>query len=413
VQSGLVIGQVALTLVLMIGAGLVIKSFVRLQGVHLGIEPDHVLTFQSVQSRARYLKMTGTRINGFAEYDFSPVPAQVFSQIAERLLDIPGVESAAGINQRPLSGQTYDAPFTVAERASAPGDALTANYHLVTPRFFQTMRIPVLRGRDFTVRDTADSPWVAVINEAMAKRFWPNEDPIGQHITLGIVPDERPREIVAVVGDTPLYRSERTRTPMLYVPHTQQFLRYRVPYAGTRLQMAFVVRIRERPDTVAAAIRQVVAEVDPATPVAEVTMMEQYLAEQIETPRFYMVALGIFGAVATLLAVFGIYGVIAHAVAQRTREIAIRVALGANARTVAGLVLRHAVALTTVGILLGLGASLFATRLLDAVLWDVTPTDPSTFVAVVILFIAVAAVASLVPTSRTLRLEPRSVLAET
>lgn len=413
VQGGLVIGQVALTLVLLIGAGLVIKSFVHLQRADLGIEPDSVLSFQSVQSRAQYLKMTGTRINGFGAFDFSPVPAQVFARVAQRLQEIPGVVSAAGINRPPLGGSALDAPFTVTGRPLAEQDTLSVSYHLITPDFFGTMRIPIVRGRDFTYRDTADGPWVAVINEAMAQRFWPDENPIGQHITLGIVPDERPREIVAVVGNTPLHRSERTATPMLYVPHVQQLLRYRAPYGGDRLQMTFVLRIRERPDAVIPAIREAVAEVDPAVPVAEVQMVEQYLAEQIETPRFYMVALGIFGVLATLLAMFGLYGVIAHTIAQRTREIAIRMALGANTHAVASLVLRQAVALTAIGMLLGVGASLLVTRLLVSVLWDVTPTDATTFVNVALLFTVVATVASIVPTLRALRLEPRAVLAET
>jgi putative ABC transport system permease protein len=413
VQGALVVAQVALTLVLLIGAGLVIKSFVRLQNADLGADPTGVLSFEGVLSRNLYLKMNGERINGFGAFDFSPVPAHTFERVAQRLQEIPGVASAGGISPPPFAGPSLPAPFSIVGRAPTSDEALTASYHLVTPNYFGTMRIPILRGRDFTYRDTANTPWVAVINDAMARQFWPNEDPIGQHIVLGIVPDERPREIVAVAGNTPPHRMERTPTPMLYLPHVQQLLTYRAPYGGFRLGMTFVLRITEQPDTVLPSIRREVAAIDPSMPVAQVQMLEDFLADQIEMPRFYMVALAIFGGFATLLAVFGIYGVIAYSVAQRSREIAIRVALGAHPRAVIRLVLRQAVVLTSIGVLIGVVTSMVVTRYLSGVLWNVTPTDPATFVDVALLFAIVAVSAGLVPTYRALRLQPRTVLAET
>jgi putative ABC transport system permease protein len=177
--------------------------------------------------------------------------------------------------------------------------------------------------------------------------------------------------------------------------------------------MTFMLRLNAPPDTVVPAVRKAVAEIDPSIPVANVQMLVQYLAKQIETPRFYMIALGLFGGFATLLAVFGIYGVIAYSVAQRGREIAIRVAVGASPRSVIGLVLRQAVLLASIGVALGVGVSIFVMRYLSRVLWGVTPTDPSTFINVALLFTVVAIAAGLVPTYRALRLEPRSVLAET
>jgi len=412
-QAGLVIGQVALTLVLLIGAGLVIKSFLRIQNADLGADPTGVLSFEAAVSRALYLKMTGGRINGFGEFDFSPVPAQTFERVAQRLEEVPGVVSAAGISPAPFSGPSFEAPFFVRGRPRTEKDALTTGYHLVTPNYFGTMRIPILRGRDFTYRDRADTPWVAIVNDAMARRFWPDEDPIGQYITLDIVPDEKPREIIAVVANTPPHRLERAPTPMLYLSHGQQLLRYRAPYGGFRLGMTFVLRLDAPPDAVIPGVRQAVAEIDPNVPVAQVQMLEQFLAEQIETPRFYMIALALFGGFATLLAIFGIYGVIAYSVAQRSREIAIRVALGANQRAVAGLVLRQVVLLTSVGVATGVLVSIVLTRYLSSVLWSVTPTDPPTFVNVALLFTIVAIAAGLVPTYRALRLEPRTALAET
>ncbi len=412
-QGALVIGQVALTLVLLIGAGLVIKSFVRLQNADLGADPTGVLSFETVVSRALYLKMTGASVNGFGQFDFSPVPAQTFEKVAQRLHDVPGVTSAAGISPRPYIGVPFDAPFSIRGRPRTSEAALTAGYHLVTPNYFGTMRIPILRGRDITDRDTADAPWVVVINEAMARRYWGNEDPVGQHLTLDIVPDEKPREIIAVVANTPPDRLEHTPVPMLYLPHVQQLLRYRAPYGGFRLGMTFVLRISEPPDVVVPAVRQAVAEIDRSMPVAEVQMMEALLAEQVETPRFYMIALALFGGFGTVLAIFGIYGVIAYSVAQRAREIAIRVALGANRRDVVALVLRQAIVLTAAGMVIGVVTSLMVTRYLTSVLWSVTPTDPATFVDVALLFMTVAILAGLLPTYRALRLEPRTVLAET
>jgi putative ABC transport system permease protein len=412
-QAALVVGQVALTLVLLIGAGLVIKSFVRMQTADLGADPTGVLSFESAVSRAMYLKMTGGRINGFGEFDFSPVPAQTFERVAQRLGDVPGVVSAAGISPPPFTGPSLDAPFFVMGRERTDENRLSAGYHLVTPNYFATLRIPIRRGRDFTYRDRSETPWVAIINEAMARRYWPDQDPIGQYITLDIVPDERPREIIAVVANTPPHRLDQTPTPMLYLPHLQQLLRYRAPFGGFRLGMTFVLRLSAPPDAVVPAVRKAVADIDPNVPVAQVQMLEEFLAQQVETPRFYMIALAMFGGFAALLAIFGIYGVVAYSVAQRAREIAIRVALGANRRAVVRLVLRQAIVLTTIGVSIGVLVSMVVTRYLSSVLWGVTPTDPPTFVNVALLFTLVAICAGLVPTFRALRLEPRTVLAET
>ena len=412
-QGGLVIGQVALTLVLLICAGLLIKTVIRLQTANLGADPGGVLSFESVLSRALDLKLTGDRLNGFAEFDFSPVPAREFEQVVQRLSEIPGVVSAAGIDFPPFGGLVAEVPFSIEGRAQVEREGQTAGYHLVTANFFATMRIPIRRGREFTFRDSADAPWVAVINEAMARRFWPNQDPIGQHVTLTIAPDERPRQIVGIVGDTPLNRFDQTSMPMVYVPHVQQLARHRAPYGGARLQMTFVLRLRGNPDTVLPDVRRIVAEVDPAMPISRAQMLEDQLAAQIETPRFYMVALALFSGFALLLAMFGIYGVITYTVARRAREVAIRMALGASGGTVVRLVLGQAALYVAGGVGMGVGASMLVTKYLAGVLWGVTPTDPGTFVSVALLFTIVAVSAALVPTYRALRLEPRTVLAET
>lgn len=289
-------------------------------------------------------------------------------------------------------------------------ETLTTNYSLVTPNFFSTMRIPMRRGRDFSSRDTADGVWVAIINEAMARRFWPHDDPIGKRLTATIVPDEQPREIIGVVGDMALSRWERVRSPMLYVSHLQQPLHYRAPYGQDRVQMTFVLRTLQRPEAVIPALRRAVSDVDSSAPVAHVQTIEQHLARQVDAPRYYLVLLGIFGAVAMTLATSGIYGVIAYSVAERRREIAIRVAFGADARRVVTLVLREGVLLTAVGLMLGLAGAVALTRFLAAVLWEVTPTDPGTFIGVALFLAAIALLASLMPARRALRLDPMVVL---
>jgi putative ABC transport system permease protein len=412
-QSALVTGQIALTLVLLVAAGLVLKSYVRLQRAPLGVDPTGVMSFDTVLSRAQYLKMTGARINGFGEFQLSPIPSQVFDRVAQRLRDIQGVVSAAGISSAPFSGQALEVPLTILDGPVQPTGAVTVHYQLVTPGFFETMDVPIRRGRDITSADRADAPWVAVINEAMAERFWPGQDPIGRRIRLDAVPDERPREVVAVVGNTPLSRWERASTPMLYLPHAQQLLTYRAPYGGMRLQMTFVMRINEHPDTIVRQVRRAVAEVDPAAPVANAQMLDEFLIREIASPRFYMLTTGLFAASATVLAILGIYGVLAYTVAQRKHEIAVRIALGATPRAITTLVVRHAVWLTTSGIAIGLVVSLLVTPNLASLLWDVTPTDPSIFAAVVLLLTLVALSVCVLPAYRARRVNAGVVLTHT
>jgi putative ABC transport system permease protein len=291
----------------------------------------------------------------------------------------------------------------------ADRDALSATYLSVTPGFFATMKIPMLRGRDFSTRDSATAPWVTVINETMAHRFWPNEDPIGKRLTLDLVPEERPREVIAVVKDTP-HRWQSKPEPMMYVPHVQQPMRYRGPYQFGRVTMNFVVRGTGNPRLLLPSLQKAVAEINPNVPLSLVRTVEDYLAEQIQAPRYYMMLIGVFAFIATALAAIGIYGVIAFSVAQRTREIGLRMALGASKRDVVLLMAWQAAPLIFGGLAVGVLASLGVTHLIASQLFGVTATDPVTFAVVSGVLLLVSAIACLVPVRRAVRVDPAIAL---
>ena len=288
-------------------------------------------------------------------------------------------------------------------------DAQSAMFLPVTSNFLGTMKIPLLRGRDFTVRDAATTPWVTVINETMPHRFWPNEDPIGRHVTLDLVPEERPREVIGVVRDT--VRLWQTHPePVMYVPHAQRPLHYRGPYQFGRMIMTFVVRASGDPMKLAPAVQKAVAEINPNRSLGNIRTVEQYMGQQIQEPRYYMTLLAVFAIVATVLAAIGIYGVIAFAVAQRAREIGLRMALGADKRDVLRLILAQAGPLLLSGLLVGLGVSLWITRLLASRLWGVSATDPATFGGVSLLLALVAALACFIPARRATKVDPAIAL---
>jgi putative ABC transport system permease protein len=408
-QNTLIVGQVALTLVLLVGAGLLIKSFWRLQHTNLGFQPDNVVSFQSRLPANKYFRMVGVQ-NGFTQLDVSPVPATLFDRVVDGLQNVPGVVSAAGTSVPPAAGGSIPAPFTIEGRPSVdvtdgPG-SLTANYALITPKFFETLRIPIVRGREFTSQDTANGHRVAVINEAMARRYWPHEDPIGKLVRVGIVTDDPPREIVGIVGDTPVSRWQLTAEPALYVPQLQESSRYRTPYGQSRVTMTFLARINQPLEVVVPALRRAVAEVDTILPVSQIQMVDEYLARQVDVPRDSMLLVGIFGAIAWLLATFGIYGVVAYAVAQRTHEIGVRMALGARRTEVIRLVLRQGAILTVVGMIVGVIGATALTHYLENLLFRLTPLDPATFVTVALLFGVVAMLASYLPARGATKVDP-------
>jgi putative ABC transport system permease protein len=411
-RSALVTLQIAMALVLLIGAGLMINSFLRIQNNTLGADPKNLLTFDFRFSRDEAIKPYA-RYRNQGLWDVSPLTTQTFQRVFERLQKLPGVVSVAGADTPPLNG-SLGMGFLIEGRPSQPDpngeSTLTASYIAITPNYFATLKAKLVQGRDFDERDTAASPFVVIINQTMAKRFWPNESAIGKQIRLDYVPDEPLREIVGVAGDIRMSQQQRQINPAIYVPYLQQTPRWMGAGYAARAGMYFVLRTRGNPMALEASVRQATAEVDPNRPVANVRTVEQYLSQQVQYVRLYVLLLGIFGAIAAVLAAIGIYGVMAYSVAERTREIGIRMALGASAGDIFRLVVLHALILLGIGLTLGLAGSFALTRYLGSALYEVKATDPSTFVAVSLLLALVAVAACLIPTRRAVSVNPTVAL---
>jgi predicted permease len=411
-RSALVTLQIAMALVLLIGAGLMINSFIRIQKNPLGADPKNLLTFDFSFARDEAIKPYA-RYRNQGLWDVNPLTTLTFQRVFERLQRLPGVISVAGAGTPPLAG-ALRMGFLIEGRSNQPGPngeaSQTANYIPVTPNYFATLRAPILQGRDFNTRDTASAPFVVIINQTMAKRFWPDESAVGKQIRLDYVPDEPLREIVGVVGDIRMSRQQRQLVPTIYVPYLQQTPRWMGAGYAMRAGMYFVLRTSGNPKSIAASARQATAEVDSSRPVAEVRTVEEYLDRQVQYIQLYVLLLGIFGAIAAGLAAIGIYGVMAYSVAERTREIGIRMALGACAGDIFRLVVLHALILLSIGLGLGLAGAIALTRYLKSALYEVTATDPYTFIAVSLLLALVAMIACLVPTRRAVSVNPTVAL---
>ncbi len=407
-RSVLVSAQLALALVLLIGSGLLIRSFLKMQGADLGCDPRGLLTFQFRFPFQQFGK-TQMVYHGVPLWEVSPIPAATFQRVLERVQSMPGVLSAGASADPPITFAP-DMNFEIEGRPTQAADQPSALYYPVTPNFFQTMKISMRRGRDFTMRDNASSQWVMIVNETMARRYWPNQDPIGQHVKLDLSPEDMPREIIAIVHDTPSNPQQRTQQPAMYVPFFQAGPHTAGPYAFARTRLTFLLRTQGDPMRLLPAVQHAVAEIDPNRPLGEPRTLESHLAEQMQYPRYYSILLGLFAFVATLLAAVGIYGVMAYAVEQRTREIGIRMALGADWWSVLRLVVGQAVWMILVGLALGLGGAAALTRFISSQLWEVQATDPVTFAGVSLLLVAVALLACIIPTRRAVEVDPTIAL---
>jgi len=378
----LVTVEIALALVLVAGAGLMAKSLTRLESEPTGLRVDHLLTFRLDLTSARYQEPANVRA--------------FFHDLVARLDGVAGVESAGAIHMLPLQSWGWNGVPTIEGHPGFPeGQEPLAEYRVVTPDYFRTMGIPLVRGRMFTGRDTEASTPVLLINEAAAKRFFPDEDPIGRRMRGGFASEFA--EIVGVVADVRQARLDMASRAEVYFPHDQ------APWTG----MSVAVRIGGRdPLALVPTVRQQVADLDPDLPVTAVGTMERVVADSARQPRLSSVLIGLFAALAAVLAVVGIYGVMAYSVTQRTREIGIRVAVGARAGSVLGLVLREALALAVIGLVVGLGATLGLTRLLASQLYQVSATDPLVLGAAAAGILVVSLAAGFVPAWRALRVDP-------
>jgi predicted permease len=389
VRSLLVIGEVALSLLLLIGAGLMLKSFYRLREVKPGVDPHNVVTMQINLPPARYAE-------DYKQSNF-------FGTVLERISALPGVASAGATTNLPFIGDSQS-DFTIEGRpeAQTPKDALIASYDSVSPSYFRATGIPIVKGRAFTEQDKKSALPVAVISETMARRFFGGEDPIGKHIRGGDSETNRPwLTIIGIAGDVRRYGLAERLRPEIYYPFLQQ------PQAA----MSLVVRTTAAdPLSIATAVRREVLGVDKDQPVYDIKTMDSLLAQSIASNRLAVWLLGLFAVLALVLASIGIYGVIAYSVTQRTREIGIRMALGARPRDVLRLVVGQGMMLTLIGIGLGLAGAIALTRLMASLLFSVSPTDPLTFAVISALLAVVALLACYIPARRATKIDPMVAL---
>jgi putative ABC transport system permease protein len=384
VRSVLVIAETALALVLLIGAGLLIKSFMRLQEVNPGFEPNNLLVMQIALPDFRYRE---------------PQQRDAFyRQALEQIQALPGVESAGATSILPLSGMNSSGSFQIEGRQVPPGQLSPHGARWsVTYDYFKAMEIPLIQGRYFSERDTADAPGVAIIDEAMARKYWPDEDPVGKRISFEGPPDNRRwREVVGIVGHVRHSSLDGESRVQYYIPQPQR----------PSPNMFLAVRAAGDPASLAGAVRGVIQGLDRDLPVFRVRTMDQLVYDAMARQRFSMFLLGIFGALALVLAAGGLYGVMAYSITQRTHEIGIRMALGAERRDVMKMVVGQGMALGAAGLAIGLGAAYGLTRLMSSLLFGVSTTDPAVFIIISISLASVAFLASFIPALRATKIDP-------
>ena len=384
----LVVAEIALGAIVVIGAVLLLRSFLSIEHVPLGFQPQGVLTFRVIPRGDRYSQLSQR--------------AAFYQQVLERIEALPGVKSAAAVSFIPLTLARGRKGFTIEGRAPiAPGQIPMAGYNLVTPGYFGTMRITLLQGRDFLWSDSPQTQPVVTINEAMAKRYWPHEDPVGKRLRQGGPDDaEFPwLAITGVVADVREFDPMTEPQPTIYFPIEQ--------FADPRgILRDWVVRTDNDPKTIAANVRAAVWDVDKDLPVTRIRSMEEVRSTAVVSPRLNLLLFGFFAALALILASVGIYGVTAYSVAQRTREIGIRVALGASRSDVVRIVVSQGVRLATIGVLLGLIGAFALTRLMASMIYGVSSSDPATFSIVAFLLMCVALAACYIPARRATRVDP-------
>jgi putative ABC transport system permease protein len=379
--------------VLVIGAGLMGRSLSALGRVPLGFDPEGVLTLRLALPQARY--------------DSPEKVVDFYRQLVERVRTLPGVEAAGVVRALPLATTIGDWGLDIDGYEEAPGRNAKGDWQIVTDGAFEAMGARLVRGRWFTAADTSSAQPVMVVNETMARTYWPNGEAIGGRVVVGgggmNVIDKPTPVVVGIVADERHNGVTAAVKEKFYVPHSQ----WHLVTSGNLIRNAFVVvRMAGDPMAAAAPVRALVREMDAALPVSAVRPMGEVVATALATPRLTGFLLGTFAAIASALAVVGLYGVLSYLVARRTHEIGIRMAMGAERSQVLGMVVRRGVALAAIGVVVGLGAALALSRLVRGLLYDVTATDPVTFVAVPALLLAVAAVASLVPALRAVRVSP-------
>ena len=393
----LVVSEVALSLMLLVGAGLMIRSLWMLSTVQPGLDSHNVLTMTVVVPRQRFS---------------GPIDEiNYFNEILTRVRAVPGVSSAGAIDSLPMSGDGSHQPVAIEGRpVQALSDQPEVDTRVISPGYFSSMRVPVKRGREFTDSDGADRAGVAVISEAMARRFWPNEDPIGRHVTMSFFPG-KVREIVGIVGDVKLDSLDAPSSDAtIYLPLAQLTVSALGEWRSYPLQLA--VRTASQPTSVVSAVSEAIHSVDRDIPISDVMTMDDLIDLSLSQRRFSMFLLACFAGLALLLAAVGIYSVISFSVRRRVREIGIRVALGADTSDILRLIVGEGMRPALLGIIIGAAGALALGRVIAGLIYGIKASDPVTFAAVAVLLSLVALLASIIPAYRAAKIEPTRALRE-
>jgi putative ABC transport system permease protein len=388
VRRALVVLEVALAVILLVGAGLMIRSFINVQRLDLGFDPDRILT---------------TRVALFGPgYQQAPRVIDFYRDVVTRVAATPGIEGAAAVGTLFLSATPNSTNFSIEGRPDfTPEESVEVPLDAITPNYFSVMRVPLVAGRFFDDRDAADAPDAVIINQTMARMFWPGESPIGRRIKYGSQTSQAPwMTIVGVVGDTRRTGLDAVVRPETYLPHAQS------PAGG----MTLVVRTAGAPEDAVPALRNAVRAIDPVIPLFATRSIEELLGEMTAQRRLNTLLLSVFGAVAAIVAGVGVYGVLAYSVTQRRRELGVRIALGATAATLLHLVLREGLLLAGTGLIAGLLGALALGQVLTSLLYGVSATDPATLAAIAAAAAFTALLACVVPAIRAMRVDPTSAL---
>jgi putative ABC transport system permease protein len=390
-RGGLIALEVALSLVLLVGAGLMMKSLIRLLEVDVGFRTEHLLTMNVSLSEATY--------------STPEQQAAYFDHVLPRLAALPAVVSAGAVTDLPLTRYATSDGFEIPGPHPIQG---TANYHAVSPDYFPTMGIPLLNGRELGFGDSANSPLVGVINRSMATKYWRDENPIGNAIVVYRYAAERTSagtrvqfkphvlEIVGIVGDVRQLGLDASPDPELFMPYDQ----------WPAQEMSLVLRIAAEPSWLSPRVEKEIWRVDPDQPVTDIKTMDEWVAREAAGRRFILLLIGAFASIAAVLAAVGIYGVASYGMRQRTHEIGVRMALGARRQQIVWLILRQNLSWLAIGIAAGLAGAIALTRLLTSYLYSVRPTDPSTFALIMLVQLAIAGLASFIPARRATKVDP-------
>jgi putative ABC transport system permease protein len=379
----LVAGEVALASMLLIGAGLAMKSFVNLQRVNPGIRPDHVLTFRM-------------RLPTDNLYKSDREQAVFYRRVIDHVEQIPGIQSAGLSDVLPLGQQNDREYFTIENRPLPPGQSLVADFRRISPRYLNTMGVPLLEGRLLSDRDASDAPLVILIDETLARQYWPNENPLGRRMRLW----GEFRQVVGIVGQVHHYGLEKQPEPTIYAPFEQM----------PNKSMALAVRTTMDTQAVVKAVKQAVWSVDRGQPVFQIRSMDDYLSLADTAPRISTALLLVFAGISVLLAALGIHGVVSYTVAQRTREFGLRMALGSTPGQLKSLVIRNGFKTALMGLVAGMAGAAALASALRALLYGVAPLDPSVLAGVAALLLTVALIANYVPARRATRVDPMAAL---